>query len=96
MQTISSLFNNNERYTEKQIKQLSKRKTERGELIEQFVEILNRDRVGYKPLEVSHVGYLLSIYPTSELYFFLNKCKEAKHFGSCFWYHVKPKRTVDN
>ncbi len=67
-------------------------RTERGDLITEFTEKLNQDRVGRKPLAVSAVAYLLSPYSVSDLYLLLRKCNEAKSFGALFWYHTKPKK----
>lgn len=68
------------------------RRTERGDLITAFTERLNQERSGkYKPLTIQRVSYLISVYKTGDLYYFLDKCKKAKSFTACFWYHVKPK-----
>jgi hypothetical protein len=95
MKDIKDLFNNI-----RIVQPTKSRRTERGDLIVAFTERLNAERgKAYKPLTIGYVSYLLSIkdshqrmvFPLSELYFFYKKCKEAKNFTACFWYHVKPK-----
>jgi hypothetical protein len=68
-------------------------KSERGELITTFTERLNQERMGtvYKPLSLSYIANLLSVYKTGDLYVLLKKCGEAKSFTATFWYYVKPK-----
>lgn len=68
-------------------------KSERGELITTFTERLNQERMGtvYKPLTLSYIANLLSVYKTGDLYVLLKKCGEAKSFTATFWYYVKPK-----
>lgn len=69
------------------------RHTERGDLLTTFTERLNQEREGtaYKPLSLSYIANLLSVYKTGDLYVLLKRCNEAKSFTATFWYYVKPK-----
>lgn len=87
IKTTKDLFNNY------RIISTKTRVTERGQLITTFTERLNQDREGtiYKPLSLSYIANLLSVYKTGDLYVLLKKCGEAKSFSATFWYYVKPK-----
>lgn len=68
-------------------------KSERGELITTFTERLNQERIGtiYKPLTLSYIANLLSVYKTGDLYVLLKRCNNAKSFTATFWYFAKPR-----
>lgn len=70
--------------------------TERGQLITSFTERINQERIGtaYKPLTLSYIANLLSVYKTGDLYVLLKKCSSAKSFTATFWYFTKPKKVV--
>jgi hypothetical protein len=86
MQQIKDLFNNT------RILSVKSRRTERGDLITAFTERLNQERGdSYKPLTIQRVSYLLSVYKTGDLYYFLDKCNKAKNFSKCFWYFTVKK-----
>ena len=72
------------------------RVSERGSLLTEFTERLNQEREAtqYKPLSLSYIANLLSVYKTGDLYVLLRKCNEAKSFTATFWYYVKPKKHV--
>ena len=76
------------------------RKTERGELLKEFMENINIARKGtpYKPLSITRVSmYLPKEIPTKDLYTLLSKCKDAGNrsknyhqgFSKCFFYEIK-------
>lgn len=73
-------------------------RSERAEIIKQFLEELNaeRDGVKYKKLTPYVVAYQLShIKKKSDLYAFLSMCRDRKmrgeSFGKFFWWSLKPK-----
>lgn len=65
------------------------KRSERGDLITSFTERINQERIGtaYKPLTLSYIANLLSVYKTGDLYVLLRKCNEAKSFSKCFWFY---------
>lgn len=69
----------------------------REELINEFVNRINTERVGtkYKPISSRAVAILVNQHPnlksTQELSQFLGRCKEAKSFGATFFWVTKPK-----
>ncbi|MGV8131111.1 MAG: hypothetical protein ACP5N7_03350 [Candidatus Pacearchaeota archaeon] len=67
------------------------KRSERGDLITSFTERINQERIGtaYKPLRLSYIANLLSVYKTGDLYVLLKKCGEAKSFSKCFWYFAR-------
>jgi len=67
---------------------------ERADLVRQFLEALNRERLGspYKPLTARGVAVKVGHIPTQDLYYFLKKCQEARSFGECFFYQLKVKK----
>ena len=69
------------------------RHTERGDLLTTFTERINQERLGtiYKPLSLSYIANLLSVYKTGDLYVLLKKCGEAKSFSKCFWWFALNK-----
>jgi hypothetical protein len=85
MQTISDLFQGRTYEVTKS------RRTERGDLISEFTARINEDRGKYKPLIITNMVYLLSIYTTEQLYSLMRKCNEAKSFQKTFWWYVKNK-----
>lgn len=70
-----------------------KARNEREELLEQFREMLNSDRVksGYKPLTFVSLVMILKHVPTGDLYPFYKKCLNARIFAQCFWGSLKVK-----
>lgn len=69
------------------------RVTERGSLLTEFTERLNHEREGtaYKPLSLSYIANLLSVYKTGDLHVLLKKCESAKSFSKCFWWFALNK-----
>ena len=75
-----------------------KAKSERAELIRQFMEELNAERDGkkYKKLSAGAVANILGhIKKKSDLYYFLSVCRDNKKrtgiFSKYFWWSLKPQ-----
>lgn len=87
IKTTKDLFNNY------RIISTKTKRSERGDLITTFTERLNQERLGtiYKPLSLSYIANLLSVYKTGDLYVLLRKCSEAKSFSKCFWWFALNK-----
>lgn len=69
-------------------------RSERAELIKQFVEGVNayRDGKKYKKLTPYYIALRLGhIKKKSDLYFFLSKCKHSDNFAKTFFYELKPQ-----
>ncbi|MDE2213332.1 MAG: hypothetical protein KGJ34_02255 [Patescibacteria group bacterium] len=71
-----------------------RRTTERGDLMEYFMEKLNasRARDGLAPLTMSRMGRILIGIPTKDLYYLKRVCEEAPNFSKKFWWEVDPKK----
>jgi hypothetical protein len=69
------------------------RATERGELMQYFMEKLNRARIrdGIPPLSMPRMGKILQLIPTKDLYYLKSVCDSASDFSKKFWWEVKPK-----
>ena len=76
------------------IKNPNKITSERAELLKEFLEILNADRIknGYPPLKPARLGMLLRYTSTKQLYTFLADCKYAKNFSAYFWWCFKQSK----
>lgn len=83
--TFTSLLQN---YTFTPVKS---RRSERGDLLDYFLEKINLSRVGtnFKPMTKSGMAYLLSVYTTEQLYHLRFKCDKASNFAKCFWWYSK-------
>ena len=72
------------------------RRTERGDLLEQFLAELNPPRIqaGYKPLLISYISLKFSSVKmsTPEIYRFYQDCKRAKNFSTYFWFSFKVQK----
>lgn len=70
------------------------RATERGELMQYFLEKLNRARVrdGIPPLTMARMGKILQLIPTKDLYYLKSVCDQAPDFSKKFWWEVNPKK----
>lgn len=77
----------------KQKSQKKDRATERGELMQYFMERLNRTRAkdGYAPLSLPRMGRVLQGIPTKDLYYLKSVCEQAKDFSKKFWWEINPK-----
>ena len=69
------------------------RVTERGELMQYFMERLNTARVrdGLGKLTMPRMGRLLLAIPTKDLYYLKSVCDNAKDFSKKFWWEINPK-----
>lgn len=94
---MQKLSINSDRFKKKPVKSS---RSERAELIGQFLDRLNKDRLGtkFKPLTASRLGFMLCHMSVKELYLFLGQCKDAKHFSKYFFWRFKEarERPVDN
>lgn len=64
------------------INELRKRKTERGELMKEIMDVLNISRAGkFKPLTLPRMGVLLEGIETDALYTLVSKCKDAGEYA---------------
>lgn len=82
-------------YLERFTKPVSKISNERQEIIKQFLDALNSDRKGYKPLSPAFISMKMSdagLKSNHDLYMFLGRCREAKSFGACWWGSLKVKK----
>ncbi len=76
--------------------------TERGELMEYFLQKLNAGRVqdGLAPMTMGRMGRVLVAIPTNDLYFLKSVCDDAQKrngpsaFSKKFWWEVKPKSEI--
>lgn len=84
MKEIATLFDRNYLTTTKTTK------TERGELLIYFMNVMNplRKSAGYKEWDIKRTGYMLSVYNTHDLYCLKTKCEQSKNFGSTFNYFI--------
>ncbi|HEY5383182.1 MAG TPA: hypothetical protein VIJ88_01365 [Candidatus Paceibacterota bacterium] len=67
--------------------------TERGELMQYFMDKLNAARVrdGLGKLTMSRMGRLLMAIPTKDLYYLRSVCDNAGDFSKKFWWEINPK-----
>lgn len=74
-------------------KSKKERATERGELMEYFMDKLNvsRKRDGLAPLTMPRMGRILLAIPTMDLYYLKSVCDKAQDFSKKFWWEVNPK-----
>lgn len=82
-------------FVEYKLPEITKTKrTERGDLIDFFLERMNSERKkdGRKLYSKSSMAYFLSVYTTEGLYHLRMKCDRAKNFGATFNYYVFPKK----
>lgn len=76
------------------------RATERGELMQYFLERLNRSRVrdGLRPLTMGRLGRLFMAMSIQDLYYLKSICDDAEArnglaaFSKKFWWEVSPKK----
>ncbi|MBY0293800.1 hypothetical protein K2Q08_00510 [Patescibacteria group bacterium] len=78
--------------------------TERGELMEYFLQKLNAGRVqdGLPPMTMGRMGRILVGIPTKDLYFLKSICDDAQKrngpsaFSKKFWWEIKPENHKTN
>lgn len=95
MKPISELFTRSLEDTFNQKVLFKNIKSERADIIRQFLERLNSERGLYAPLSPAYISMMMpkKKYPTNHhLYMFLGNCKEAKNFSKYWWFIVKPKK----
>ena len=70
------------------------RATERGELMQYFMQKLNRDRIrdGLGALSMPRMGKILQAIPTKDLYYLKSVCDQSTNFSKKFWWEVNPKK----
>lgn len=80
---------NIERYQEKKTTITNQRQ----EVVKQFVDILNEDRVknGYKTLSSRFYAIRMSAMSLDQLRAFYGYCREGKSFSKTWWYKTNPK-----
>lgn len=90
--SINSLFSKYQGVFNEPLETKSRR-TERGDLIEQFLNKLNPDRarVGLKPLSFAFISKFFKDrnMDTHEIYCFYKDCERAAHFSKYFWWACK-------
>lgn len=66
--------------------------SERGELLDKFLERLNPPRVaaGFRKLSHGFLAKKLEGVPTDDLYAFYKECERAHSFSRWFWYKLRP------
>ena len=79
-------------------------RTERGELLKEFLEQINMSRLGstFKPVGTARLGMDLAHIPTKDLYYLLSVCKDSgtrakrydQGFAKRFYYELKVQKTV--
>jgi len=74
-------------------KAAAERATERGELMQFFMERLNMARVrdGLGKLTMPRMGKILEAIPTKDLYYLKTVCMQSKDFSKKFWWEINPK-----
>jgi len=87
------LEENRARADEKQKLQGFKFSNHRQEVIQRFVDRINKDREGskYKAVTWSQVNGQLRTYEIADLGRLFKQCTEAKCFSSLFWWSLKKK-----
>lgn len=80
-----------------EVKVLKSRRTERGDLLDDFLKNLNPPRLeaGFDLLTHSRLARDLSragLKSTHELYVFYKECERANIFSAYFWFKLKEKR----
>ena len=79
------------------------RATERGELMQYFMQKLNmtRTRDGLAPITMGRMARLLAGIPTQDLYFLKSICDDAlkrngiDSFSKRFWWEINPKKHTE-
>jgi len=72
----------------------SDRRTERGELMQYFVDKLNVSRKddGLSEITIARMGRILQGIPTKDLYYLKSVCDDAPNFSKKFWFETKPRK----
>lgn len=78
-----------------QLQKKKSRRTERGDLLLYFCEVVNKQREGttYKPVTPARMGYLLSKLQINDLYHMKSYIEDLKRTGGnpskWFWWSIK-------
>jgi hypothetical protein len=69
------------------------RASERGELMQYFMDKLNKARLGtgLPKLTMPRMGRLLEAIPTKDLYYLKTVCEKSRDFSKKFWWEINPK-----
>jgi hypothetical protein len=76
------------------------KRTERGDLFDFFLSVLNpsRTKTGYKPMNHKRLAFLLQGIPTKDLYALQSKMTHAERRGFpasvVFWKEIKPQQST--
>ena len=74
-----------------------KRRTERGDLLDYFLSVLNPGRIkeGFKPVDHGFLNWKLKGVPTRDLYALQSKMEDSRRLGfnpsKTFWFELKAK-----
>lgn len=80
---------------------LKTKATERGELLKEFLEVLNVNRVGmFKPLTIARTGMMVAHIPVDGLYYLLSICKDSGNrapnynagFSKRFFFEIRAQK----
>lgn len=68
--------------------------TERGELLKEFCERINKARKGtkYPPVSIGRMAKLVEGMSTQWLHYLMNICKDSKTFSATFFWRIKEER----
>lgn len=67
-------------------------RSERAEILEQFITRLNGERGTYKPLTAGFIASRMAqagLKSNTDLYWFYKYCDDAQHFSKCWWWALK-------
>ena len=72
--------------------------SERQELIQQFVDKINLERIGtkFKPVTARQINVLISFLSVSDLYWLLGECERAPSFSKKFFGKLRDTRTTSS
>lgn len=70
------------------------RRTERGELLKEFLSVINAARKGtrYKPLTMGRMAKLLEGLTVHDLYYLKRVCEDSKNYSSRFFWELDAKK----
>lgn len=70
------------------------RKTERGEMMQYFMDKLNisRKEDGLSDITIPRMGRILQGIPTKDLYYLKSVCDDSPNFSKKFWWELKPNK----
>lgn len=70
------------------------RRTERGELLKQFLRMLlpEWDAKKFGPLTIPRIARKVQGIPTKDLYYLDNVCRDSKNYSMRFWWELNPNK----